>query len=278
MTSVAKRTVYCEGKSQSIDVRFLTALFSGMRPATAIYNPKVEPIGGKSGWNTYFQFHGASDYVALGDRDFDLEPLVNASGKAQLQKRRGRDDKPEYVTGFTCLECYFLNVEAMDEYLQNRLSHIEIRDSLIEVAQILTPYFAVRWAFQKLRESGIYCPGLGDITVDASERNCLREAQERIKTYHTNVEQFHNDATNKITQAMFEAHYKGFISHFRNADFIDNAEYRLWFDGKALLNRWFGLIPSRANATGFMDYCLQNDLIDFEQFPDLIAFRDICWH
>lgn len=162
--------VFCEGQAGSPDVKVMEAIFkrSGFSGASRTL---VQPLGGKSGIKAaakgYLQAKilnaGASEggYLIFRDRDFDRLPEIGDDGARLFAEKEG----VEYLSGYSCIECYFLAPKLLSEYCKRVeslpvISEGEFEQMIFDAAESIATYTAMRWTLahymREGRKQGIY--------------------------------------------------------------------------------------------------------------------------
>jgi hypothetical protein len=307
MNNQSPEVIFCEGMPESPDQSVLLNLLKD-KPITIL------PMGGKDAIGNFARGYFRKDailakkqnrWIAIRDRDLDQE-----SPKGELQLLGTSSNI--YVTGVTCVECYFLDSDLLANFIKDyELATIkpnasDLADSLNQTITQIRDYQAIRWALQVTRQ---------EIIKQATESNLLRKYTLDLPNNLVNSEDISNiinppiplntqakekiDNLSKIIQylgkealALFESNLQDYQTQFRKFS-IHTDDYKFWFFGKDVIHLWLKQpVLSEVITTSKIDKTKRNERertflqsyykksapkIPFEKYPDLIAFRDICW-
>lgn len=283
-SSQTTRIVFCEGHSESIDIRLYRRIFIANRLPDARYRIEIQPMGSKQAAKSFGQGYQAAsrnpNWLIVRDRDLDAPPADNGE-----LVHWGRI----YLTGFTCLESYFLSPTLLYQFIQEYKIKFEgteqdLQTSLNESIAQLSNYQAVRWSLQQVRrhlqqateqtrtyqtETYFDLPNRlskedGKLPASLDAYACLKEAEAIITQFMQGV----IVVTKQISlMAIFSEYQQQFQSEgFRHA------VYRYWFHGKDVLRTWLRTIPNLSYA----HYCQwAADHLEWHKFPDLAALQRI---
>ncbi len=280
------RIVFCEGEAGSPDISFWTRILINPQNRQAnSFRILIKPMGGKQAAKNFargYELATSNDnWLILRDRDLDAE-IDQGSNIAKW------GDKV-ILTGYTCIESYFLEPELMEQYLSesNLLGQQSIsshRGSLLEVLQEIRDYQAVRWALQKVRlhllkdareRNLIRTAGQfdlpnrltqedGRLPPDLTIEGCMNKAIQFIQDFQTVFEPINIDD--------FRTEVEAFRERFDGEAFWENG-FKQWFHGKDILKFWL----QRYNNVGYKEYCRwAANRVDWMRFQDLLEIQRIC--
>lgn len=284
MTIVRGSLIFCEGESGSPDIRFWNRVLT-LDGADMSLRALLTPIGGKASTKGYargFAEAKSQRYVVIRDRDLDEEPNIPEG----VVKPVVWDNGKIILTGYTCLESYFIEPIRVSEFSGGQYTTEQLTRKLHETVRELRDYQAVRWALQSFRrrintaaresyaQSGasdsVNLPNRwkdkdGDLPGDLGLSACKSEAEELI----AKVKKLFSD----IDLSQFVDTVERYRAKFDGDDFWAGG-YRAWFHGKDVLYRW--LSGYQISGKKYLDYAAGHVPIDFDKTPDLRDIREAC--
>ncbi|NLS93151.1 MAG: DUF4435 domain-containing protein [Planctomycetaceae bacterium] len=272
VTGRGTKLLFCEGEPDSLDYRLLSRLLRG-KPPTIL----VVPSGGKQGLRSFIRgrlagYQSPPPYLAFRDRDFDVEPSADVLLIAPHQ------GKPLFHTHRAAIENYLLDADLIDNYwttlAQNapNWSHgtspgvSDIRQWMNEAARQIASYEAIRWALSRLKPgdrwpeiSTTWTEGSGCLPSSLAENDCIARAKSLLADYQR--------VTSSISESHFVELYRHFSSRFAALEFIERAEYLVWFHGKDLAKAMQRLHPNSISMQHFCSWAVEH--VDWRQHADL---------
>jgi hypothetical protein len=281
------RLVFCEGKPDGFDyLLWKRILIEEIHPD--VQDPlriQIEPLGGKQAAKNYARGYTRDkidNWVIIRDRDLDEE---FTGGTVPITWDKGTI----ILTGYTCLESYFLSPELLDRYLDHKKIGISdgIANTLQDTLEELRDYQAVRWGLQKIRRivraSGQALKpqrrdGLFDLpnrlteddgTLPPNLATCVEDGKKLCSDF--------NQLFMIVDPDQFHTFYLEYLNRFDGDSFWNN-EFKYWFHGKDVLKRWIHILKQRYKIDigydAYCKWCLAN--MDWQQHPDLIEIQRIC--
>ena len=270
-----KRLIFCEGDDGSLDRRLLNRMLKGKPPTSVIV-----PAGGKHQMRAFVRGRlsvekSAVDYVALRDRDFDVEPpsqiglIPVGSGGAVFMLYR------------SAIENYMLESVLIHQYWQWHSvasnapgwSHgvspgeEDIQQWIAESADRIINYQAARWALAKLKPGArwpevatTWTTGSGQLPASLTADDCVDAAVRLIDEF--------GKATSDVTESRFKAEYARFVDTFSEPGFQNQSQFLVWFHGKDLQKAMQQLRPNTISLKHFLDWAVEN--LDWSLHPDLL--------
>lgn len=272
------KLIFCEGAPQSLDNRLLSSLLRDLPPTTLIV-----PLGGKQGLRSFIRGRLAGysippPYIAFRDRDFDVEPPHDVTLIIP------QPDRPIYLTYRAAIENYLLDAAMIDKYWSTHKENApkwshgnspganEIRSWMNEAARQISCYQAVRWALSKLKPSHrwpelntTWTKGSGDLPTSLAESDCLTQAKNLVSDYGT--------AAGSVSEEKFLDGYQHFSAMFSSPEFLDHAEYLVWFHGKDLKKSMQKQRGNSISLVHFLEWAVEH--ADWSQHADLRQLADL---
>ena len=272
VTGGGTKLVFCEGEPQSLDYRLLNGLLRDRPPATL-----VVPSGGKQGLRAFIRgrltgYQNPPRYVAFRDRDFDVEP------PASIALIRPYPDRSIFLSYRAAVENYLIDAALIDGYWNehsNSASNWNHGDSpgiddiaswIDDAARGLIDYQAARWALASLKPSErwpelstTWTDGSGHLPTSLAEDDCLVSAKRLVSDF--------KDDTRNISEDILLERYKRFSAEFASPDFMDRADYLVWFHGKDLGKAMQRQRPNSISVRHFLGWAA--DHIHWNDHPDL---------
>jgi hypothetical protein len=279
MSIIKGKLIFCEGEGGSPDILFWNRVLSieSMRLT-------IIPMGGKTSAYSFARGYASAQrdnpYHVIRDRDLDEEPRFDEQTPQPIEWNGGK----VLLTGYPCLESYFIEPEWVSEFCGGRYTTSELSQKLYDTLYALRDYQAVRWALQSSRKTlntvaratyaqsgasdSINLPNRwvkddGVIPYDLALSACKGQAEQLI----TQAKQLFDD----LDLTNFEQTIEAYRSKF-DGDAFWNTGYRAWFHGKDVLYHWLASCDN-VPIKQFCMYAAQYPVIDFEKHPDL---RQIC--
>lgn len=283
----SNRTIFCEGKQGGFDYKLLDRILDNL-PGE---RPTIVPGGSKFTFSVFARGYffpdevGSKKYIVFRDRDFDLKPTPNTQ---LLELKNARDKVVALLTHRTCVENYLLDANLIDNYWRSKYTEkqenptskwghgnspgVEAITAWIESsAESLKEYQAVRWALgDLLRISGAavqlrttWTGGSGKLPSSLTKQECETEAKNLIDRFAK--------AFAPVTKANFDASLVKYQQQFDRADFLQNQDYLIWFQGKDLQKMMQRQKPNYISLNDFFDWAITR--LDIAQYPDLMELR-----
>jgi len=183
-----------------------------------------------------------------------------------------------FLTYRAAVENYLLDAALIDSYWTTlsenarRWSHgdspgaSDIRSWMDEAARQLTSYQAARWALSSLKPSDrwpelgtTWTEGSGYLPTSLAEDYCLAEAKKLVSEYTI-------ETSNVSEESLLEC-YQRFSVRFAASEFVDCAEYLVWFHGKDLIKAMQRLRPNAISLQHFCGWAVEH--VDWNQYADL---------
>ncbi|MCU0393620.1 MAG: DUF4435 domain-containing protein [Thermoflexibacter sp.] len=285
------KRIFCEGVKDGFDNKFFSKYFIEKFGVTII------PLEGKWQFKNFISGYITAQkevsYLAIRDRDFDVEP----SDKESIIVF---DEKKNILGTYRAsIENYFIDADLIHQYvtwLAQTPKHKEkniVIPSTIEIANLIEQsakeikyYTAVRWALSKLKPTpnetsfpDTWTGGSGNLPQNLDLENCRKEAITKIiDTFHQRLK--------TINQVEFELHLEVFLQLFSEKSFYQNQKYLTWFHGKdlkkALQKKLSETDLRRINFS--LDTMIENHIcnidgncpvkIDITKYADLIELKN----
>lgn len=284
------RTIFCEGKQNSLDYELLSRLVEGI--VGDRYT--IVPAGSKFTFaifaQGYFFPNKAQRYIIFRDRDFDVQPPSTIQ-LLQLGNRLG--NRSIALTYRSCIENYLLDPDLIHTYwttkytekLDNPISSwghgnspgVEAISMWIESsARNLQFYQAVRWALGDLLRMSTareqlkttWTGGSGKLPDLLDLQSCQNQALELINQFR--------QAVDSVTPENFEASLNSYQQLFTQEDFWIQKQYLIWFHGKDIQKQMHKQKPNypplkKRKGGDFFDWAITK--LDITQHPDLVALK-----
>jgi hypothetical protein len=277
VTGRGTKLVFCEGGSESLDIRLLNRLLLG-HP-----NALVVPVGGKWGIRAFMDGHLSTfpansqpEFVAFRDRDFDAVPgttpkLIELPGV-----------KPIFLSHRACVENYLLDAELIHEYWDRnretpKWSHgaspgaDQILEWMETAAKEIADYQAVRWALSRLKPGKrwpevptTWTDGSGDLPRSLQRDDCLPQARRLIESFER--------VTKGVSEKLFDQQVEQYLNQFGLPSFWEHRDYRIWFHGKDLQKAMQRSRPDRISLKHFFSWAV--DQVAWGEHPDLLELAE----
>ncbi len=280
--------IFCEGEEKSIDKLFINKYI--------ILNSQytVKPIGTKNNISAFLQGYNTTvkttNYVLIRDRDFDFEP-TETQGLILVPKQ-----KNVFTTYRASIESYFIDASLLHKYLTwlrntpnykkkktiNIPTREEIQSIIIEAAQKIQYYQAVRWALARLKAENKFYFEIKFVKEDGKMPEqfdlvyCQTQANKLIEDFQHKAEKLSKDKLNTYIER--------FVQKFSPDTFYNHEQYLVWFHGKdlqmliqlELLKNYSHLSKLGFSMEKFMiDVCSNlNESEYFSQFEDFNELKN----
>lgn len=292
MSVVGGKTIFCEGKQNSLDYRLLSRVVENL----AGDRPTIVPAGGKFTFSVFAQGYffpdetNSQSYIVFRDRDFDIAPSEDTK-LLEMTNRRGRVFA--LLTHRACIENYLLDAKLIHEYWEMEYANKQenpsskwgyenspgievIADWIESSARDLQEYQAVRWALADLLQMSqartqlrtTWTVGSGKLPASLTLSDCQGEAQ-RLVTEFVEV-------VSVVTPDTFEDSLVKYCNQFSEVEFWSRKDYLIWFHGKDIQKMMQkqkpNFPPLKTNkGNDFFDWAIAQ--LDITAYPDLMDLR-----
>ncbi|MDY6802484.1 MAG: hypothetical protein SXA11_01570 [Cyanobacteriota bacterium] len=284
----SNKTIFCEGKQGGLDYRLLDRILDNL-PGE---RPTIVPGGSKFTFSVFARGYffpdevGSQKYIVLRDRDFDLKPTQNPQ---LLELKNAREKVVALLTHRTCVENYLLDANLIDRYWKSKYKEKEdfptskwghgnspgvqaITTWVQSSAESLKEYQAVRWALGDLLRASAagvklrttWTGGSGKLPSPLTLQKCETEAKDLINKF--------TEGLTPVTEANFDTSLVKYQQQFDRADFWQNQDYLIWFQGKDLQKMMQKQKPNYISLNDFFDWAITR--LDIAQYPDLMELRE----
>lgn len=239
------KTVFCEGKSNSLDYRILYRIVENLSEKITIV-----PSGSKFTFSIfaggYFSANRQNNqkYLVFRDRDFDIRPTT------EIKLLQFSNIKQGFLSHRACIENYLLNAELIHHYWsdkykekqENPASKWGYKDSpgistlnnwIRQAALSIKDYQAIRWALADLQfgESRVqikttWTGASGKLPKSLENSDCKQEALNLIAHFQESLK--------NVNQDRFEESLSYYQQLFSQDNFWEEEKYLIWFHGKDL--------------------------------------------
>ncbi len=265
---MAKLTVYCEGTKNSWDYQILDKVFEGK-------NFSISALGGVGGSYATVQYiektANSISFIFFRDRDFDFPLLENTNLQPHPEK------KYVYFGQRVTIENYLFNVDGFYQFVcQEKLNakyNLSTQEAVnllfINAAKQITEYQAVRHAMAAMRTEKTnfgttWLDGSKELPEKLDLKYCQALAYAKIKSAF--------DLAQNWTEINFKQKIQEFLTRFQQAEFYNNFEFLIWFQGKNFAQSLQLLCPEFPLKT-YYKYALSQ--FDYTLFPDLQELREL---
>jgi len=289
-----RRIIFCEGKEGSedkkgsLDYRLLNRIVGNISGDQLT----IVPAGSKFTFGVFAQGYffpdkvGNQSYIIFRDRDFDVYPTDNIQ-LLQLLNKQGR--VLAFLTHRACVENYLLDVNLIHSYWiaqyiekqenpSSKWGHgnspgIETIATWIETsARGIQDYQSVRWGLADLLQMSAareqlkttWTGASGKLPTSLTLQDCQTEAISMINQFKQAVED--------VNQESFQTSIDKYQNKFSQAEFWQNKQYLIWFNGKDIRKMMHLQQPNYiALNDKFCSWAITQ--LDINQHSDLMELR-----
>ncbi len=262
--------IYCEGIIKGHDKNILEKVIEGLSQI------EIVPIGSIRGAGAIIQYKEKHEvvksdfYILFRDRDFDKAIPENPV----LEQDDGR--KYCYYSYRNTIENYLFDTSLLYQFCKKNnvvigenISEISLKNKLIEAAEKIKYYQAVRHTMGKMRTGDTnfgtkITQKSGLLPNNLDEEYCKNTGFQRIMEAKS--------ITDSWTKEKFEENYKYFINKFNN-EFINNLEFLNYFQGKDLATSFKTVMPNNFQLETYYKYAKKH--FDYTKHIDLVELRDL---
>jgi hypothetical protein len=290
---VGKKTIFCEGKNNSLDYRLLLRVVEDLSGDP----PTIVPAGSKFTFSVFAEGYFYPDetssqrYIVFRDRDFDVAPSEEIK-LLEMTNRRGTVFAR--LTHRACIENYLLDANLIHEYWNMEYANKQenpsskwgyknspgidvIADWIESSARDLQEYQAVRWALADLLQMSqartqlrtTWTGGSGRLPRSLTLSACQGEAQRLVTEFV--------EAVAVVTPETFEASLVKYRNQFSEVEFWSGKHYLIWFHGKDIQKMMQTQKPNfpplkTKNDNDFFNWAVSQ--LDITAYPDLMNLRE----
>ena len=276
------KTVFCEGKINSLDYRILYRIVENLSEKVTIV-----PSGSKFTFSIfaggYFSANRQNNqkYLVFRDRDFDIRPTT------EIKLLQFSNIKQDFLSHRACIENYLLNAELIHHYWSDKYKEkqenpaskwgykdspgISILNNWIKQAALsIKDYQAIRWALADLQfgESRVqikttWTGGSGKLPKSFLYSDCKQEALNLIATFQTSVK--------NVNQDRFEESLSYYQQLFSQDNFWEEQQYLIWFHGKDLQKAMQKQKSQYISLSHFFNWA--TDYVELNEHSDLMELQ-----
>jgi hypothetical protein len=277
------RTIFCEGKSDSLDYRLINKIVADISGDRCT----IIPAGGKFTFSSFVQGYFSRNemsnqrYIVFRDRDFDAIPTSDIQ-LLKLETRLGNNFT--YLTYRSCIENYLLDAELISSYWtekyqekvdnpSSKWGHGKPPDQQtiwkwIETsARTILSYQAVRWALSDLLRKSqareqlktTWTGSSGELPESLALKQCQEQAVNLINQFRQALE--------SVTVEAFQTSLNSYQNQFEQEDFWQRKQYLIWFHGKDIQKQMQRQEPNYISLRHFYNWAINQ--LDINQHLEL---------